>query len=185
MTIVDQIRDFVESECQKPTSKYGLEPFLGHFVPMTKLAVQLADELGGDKEVVEIAAWLHDIGSIVYGRKNHHLTGAKIAEEKLRQLNYSAAKIELVKNCILHHRGSEQNSPTTIEEQIIIEADAMSNFANITGIFKAALVYENLSQIEAKAAVRQKLQNKWQQLRFETSKKTIKPLFDAAMLLLS
>ena len=36
----------------------------------------------------------------------------------------------------------------------------MSNFENIAGIFKAAFVYENLTQGEAKDSVRKKLEDK-------------------------
>lgn len=184
MDIVDEVKAFVEEECKKPSSRYGYEPFLFHFIPMTEYAGKLADELGGDKEVVLIAAWLHDIGSIVHGRKDHHITGAKIAEEKLKELQYPAEKIELVKKCILNHRGSQQNGRDSIEEQIIAEADAISNFDNIAGIFKAAFLYEDQTQGEAKDSVRQKLERKWEQLHFENSKELIKPKFEAAMLLL-
>ena len=184
MDIVNEIKNFVENECKKPGSKYGYEPFPFHFVPMADHAEKLALELGGDKEVILIAAWLHDIGSIIHGREDHHITGAKIAEEKLKELQYPAEKIDLVKKCILNHRGSRQNERTGIEEQIIAEADAMSNFDNIAGIFKAALIYENKTQDEAKVSVRQKLERKWRQLHFENSKKIIKPKYEAAMLLL-
>ena len=128
--------------------------------------------------------WLHDIGSIIYGRDDHHITGAKIAEEKLKELQYPAEKIELVKKCILNHRGSQQNNRESIEEQIVAEADVMSNFDNIAGIFKATFVYENKNQGEAKGSVRRKLENKWKQLHFKNSRKIIKPKFEAAMLLL-
>jgi hypothetical protein len=39
------IKDYVESECKKPTSKYGYEPFPAHFVPMVKYAQILAQQL--------------------------------------------------------------------------------------------------------------------------------------------
>ena len=45
MDIVQKIRDFVEEECKKPTSKYGREPFEFHFVSVAKYAQELADEL--------------------------------------------------------------------------------------------------------------------------------------------
>ena len=61
----------------------------------------------------------------------------------------------------------------------------MSNFDNLSGIFKAAFVYENKSQDEARDSVRQKLERKWKQLHFEKSKSIIKPKFEAVMLLLS
>ena len=182
--IVKEIRNFVEAECKKPTSKYGYEPFSFHFAPTVAHAKKLANELGADKEVVIIAAWLHDIGSIVDGRKNHHIAGAKIAETKLRELGYPPKKIDLVKKCILNHRGSQKNNRETLEEKIIVEADTMSNFDNISGIFKAALVYEGLDQREAAMAVKRKLENKWNQLHFEQSKKLVKPKYEATMLLL-
>jgi len=184
MDLIQEVRAFVEEECKKSSSKYGYEPFPFHFVPVAEYAEKLADELGGDKESILIAAWLHDIGSIIHGRENHHITGAKIAEEKLKELQYPAEKIELVKKCILNHRGSQQNNRESIEEQIIAEADVMSAFNNIPGIFKAAFVYENKDQGEAKDSVRQKLENKWNQLHFEKSKQIIRSKFEAAMLLL-
>lgn len=184
MDIVRKVKNFVKSECKKPSSKYGYEPFPFHFVPMAKYAEKLADELGADKEVILIAAWLHDIGSIIHGREDHHLTGAKIAEEKLKELQYPASKIELVKKCILNHRGSQKGQGKTIEEQIIAEADVMSNFDNLPGVFKAAFIYENKTQGEAKDSVRQKLERKWRQLHFADSKKIIRPKYEAVMLLL-
>lgn len=184
MDVVLEIKKFVEDECKKPSSKYGYEPFSFHFVHVVKYAETLADELGGDKEVISIAAWLHDIGSIMRGREDHHITGAEIAEEKLKELDYPKEKIELVKKCILNHRGSLQNSRESIEEQIVAEADVMSNFENIAGIFKAAFVYEKLDQGEAKDSVRRKLEGKWSQLHFEESKRIIKLKFEAAMVLL-
>ncbi len=183
MNIVKKVKNFVEDECKKPTSKYGYEPFLFHFVPVANHAEKLADELGGDKELILIAAWLHDIGSIIIGRNDHHITGAKIAEEKLKEFGYPQKKIDLVKKCILNHRGSQQNNRESIEEQIIAEADTMSAFNNIPGIFKAAFIYEGETQGEARESVRKKLQNKWKQLHFKKSKEIVKPQYEAAMLL--
>ncbi|MHB8904101.1 MAG: HD domain-containing protein [Patescibacteria group bacterium] len=185
MDIVQEIKNFVEAECRKPSSKYGYEPFIFHFIPVVQYVERLADELGADKEVLLLAAWLHDIGSIIYGREDHHITGAKIAENKLKELNYPSEKIELVKLCILNHRGSKNNIRGSLEEQILAEADVLSNFDNIAGIFKAAFIYENKSQGEAKDSVRQKLTNKYNQLQFENSKKLIKPKYEAAMIMLS
>ncbi len=181
--IVEEIRKFVEEECKKPTSKYGYEPYEFHFIPTVNYAKKLAEELGGDLELVEIAAWLHDIGSIIYGREKHHITGAEIAEKKLKELNYPEEKIELVKKCILNHRGSIDNLRISVEEKIIAEADAMSNFEMIPGIFKAAFVYENKNQSEAKESVRKKLQNKWNQLS-DKGKELIKEKYESAMILL-
>ncbi len=184
MNIIKEVKKFVEKESRKPESKYGYEPFVFHFGPTAKYAEELAKKLGADKEVVVIAAWLHDIGSVMKGRKDHHLTGAKIAEAKLKELNYPLEKIELVKRCILNHRGSQKRKPGSLEEKIIADADALSNFDNIAGIFKAAFIYENLNQGQAKDSVRRKLKNKWEQLNFESSRDIIRPKYEAAMTIL-
>ncbi|MDD3283975.1 MAG: HD domain-containing protein [Patescibacteria group bacterium] len=183
MDIVKKVKQFVESECKKPTSKYGYEPFVYHFLPMLKYAKDLSEKYKADREIVLLSVWLHDIGSIICGRENHHITGSRIAEEKLKELDYSKERIKLIKNCILHHRGSRNEKMKTIEEKIVAEADAMSAFDNISGIFKAAFVYEKLDQGEAKRKVRKKFENKWKQLS-PIAKKIIKKKYDAIMYIL-
>jgi uncharacterized protein len=162
--IVEEVRKFVEEECNRPTSKYGHEPYENHFVWVVKYAKKLAKELNADEELIEIAAWLHDIGSILYGRDNHHITGADIAEKKLNELNYPLEKIKLVKKCILNHRGSREDKRESVEERIIAEADSLAQFDNLEGIFMAAFLYENKNQKEARKTTLKKINNEWNQL---------------------
>jgi uncharacterized protein len=185
MDIIEEVKKFVEEESNKPTSKYGPEPFTYHFTQVAKYSGQLADKLGADKEVVLISAWLHDIGSVIKGREDHHITGAEMAGEKLKELGYPTEKIELVKKCILNHRGSQDNNRETLEEKIVADADAMSNFDNIPGIFKAAFVYGGLEQGEGGKSVMHKLDNKWAKLHFEDSRNIIKPKYEAIKIILS
>jgi uncharacterized protein len=182
--IVHHIKEYVISECKKPSSKYGEGPFEFHFVPMAKHAKTIAKKLGADVEVVEIAAWLHDIGSIIHGRVDHHITSAKIAEEILKKNNYPIGKIKLVKKCILNHRGSVNNKKNSIEEKIIADADAVSNFDMPPGLFQAAYYYEKLDQGAGIKSVREKLQRKYKKLCFKESKELVREKYKAAMLLL-
>lgn len=184
MTIVEQIRQFVEAECKKKTSKYGHEPYLYHFLPTQAYAKQLAEEQGADVEVVEIAALLHDIGSIRYSRKDHDVTGAKIAKDKLRKLDYPNEKISKVVACILNHRSSRASNRVTLEEQIIADADGISNFNNVSGIFKAAFTYEKKDQKTAQADVRNKLIKTYDKLS-PRAKEIVKPKYEAAIVLFS
>jgi uncharacterized protein len=133
--------------------------------------------------VILIASWLHDIGSIIEGRKDHHLTGAKIARKKLIELGFSENKIQLVEKCILHHRGSRNDKRETLEEKIVAEADIISNFDNIVGIINTALVYENKTEKEAKQEVLDKLERKWNQLHFQESRELVKPKLEAVRIL--
>ena len=185
MKIIEEVRKFVEEESKKPNAKYGYEPYEFHLVPMRNYAVRLAEKLGADIEIVEIAAWLHDIGSIVSGRENHHITGAEIAERRLKEFRYPLEKIERVRSCILNHRGSVNNHRTTLEEQIISDADTISNFDNIEGLFRAAFVHERLTQGEARSSVREKLKRKFSQICLSESKELIKSKYEAVILLLT
>lgn len=183
-SITEEIRKFVEEECKKPSSKYGYDPYLFHFLPTLKYAKILAEQLHADVEIVEIAALLHDLGSIIHGREDHHITSSEIAEKKLRELSYPEEKIKKIKQCIISHRGSKKIIRETAEAQIIADADAMSAFDNIAGIFQAAFIYENKNQEESKKSVKQKLINSFDKLSPQ-AREIIKPKFDAAMLLLS
>ena len=183
--IIEKIKKFVEESCKNPSSHYGQEIFFCHFITMVAHAKNLARMKENiDMEIVELAAWLHDIGSITYGRKDHHITGAKLAEEKLKELNYPEEKIKIVSDCIYCHRGSQAIERKTPEAQIIADADTISAFDNLSGLFKAAVFHENLNQIQAKASVKQKLLNSWEKLS-PRAKDLIRPKYEAAMILLS
>lgn len=179
--VIEEVRKFVEQECKKPSSKYGYKPYSDHFVPMVEYARFLAGKLNADTEVVEIAAWLHDIGSIVHGREDHHITGTEIAERKLRELGYPEKKIAQVKHCILSHRGSKNIKRETVEAQIIADADAMDIFNDVKNRIKAATDYENKTLDEAKKSVRQKLINSFNKISSQ-AKEIAKPKFEAALL---
>jgi len=182
--LIERAGKFVENECKKPTSIYGYGPYIEHFVPMVKHSKFLARKLGGNIEIIVLAAWLHDIGSIIYGRKNHHITSAKVAKKFLAENGYNKEKIKPVLECIRHHRQSTNLKRETLEEKIIADADAICNFDMLPALFYAKLVVEKLTLIEAAKSIKQKLKNKWRRLHFKESKELIKPKYRAATLLL-
>lgn len=181
--IVEKVREFVKEECEKPNANYSAA-YRDHFIPVHNYAKQLAEKLGADIEIVEISAWLHDIGSIMNSRREHHISGAEIAEKKLEELNYPSEKIQKVKRCILNHRGSINKNKKTLEEKIIADADSLSHFDNLGGLFQAALVYEKLDMADSMKSVLLKLKHSYNKITFEESRELIKPKYDAAMLLL-
>lgn len=181
--IIEEIRKFVEEECRKPTNSYGYELHKNHIVLVENYAKKLAKKTGVDEEVIILAALLHDVGSAVSGREDHQITGVNIAEEKLKEFNYPKEKIEIIKKCILNHRGSINNYRESKEEQIIVDADSMVAFDSLSDLFGAAYICETKNKDEAKISVRNKLINKWNQLSPD-AKEIVKPKYDAAMFLL-
>lgn len=188
--VVEEVRKFVEEECEK--HKLGEEILENHFKPVVDYCVLISEGLvkeGNeiDLEVLEIAAWLHDIGSIIFGRENHHRTGAEVAEKELQKLNYPQEKIKKIKECILNHRGSkeDENKRDFIEARILVDADAITAFDNIEGHFLWVIEADGIKkQKEVKEKVKNKLKNKWNQLVLEKSKELVRKKYEAAMLLL-
>jgi uncharacterized protein len=183
-SLIEKARRFVENEIKKPASILPVDFYFDHLVPMQKHAKKLCRKLGGDFEIVLLAAWLHDIGSVIYGRKYHHISSAKVAKDFLEKENYDQTKTSKVLACIKHHRQSTNFKRETLEEKIIADADAICNFDMLPGLFYATLVIEKLTPVEAAKSVKKKLKNKWRRLHFKESKILIRPKYKAAMLLL-
>ena len=120
----EEIKQIVEKEC----ADLDYFDYKYHLLPVVEYAAKLAEICDVDKEVVELSAWLHDIGRIKFGARNHELTGAAEAERILKQFGYSDEIIEQVKHCILAHRGSGSIQPQTMEAKVVATADALAHF---------------------------------------------------------
>ncbi|MCX7711551.1 MAG: HD domain-containing protein, partial [Clostridia bacterium] len=75
--VTKRIRAYVEEECRKATS--GLDMlFEEHILVVANYAELLAERFNADKEVVELAAYLHDFSVIVDPEtaNEHHIAGA-------------------------------------------------------------------------------------------------------------
>lgn len=62
--IVDAIREYVAGECRSSRNAFGPAFFDEHLSVVVGYAKQLAEVLGTDLEIVELAGWLHDISAI-------------------------------------------------------------------------------------------------------------------------
>lgn len=128
--IILKVREFYEESFKNACPE--LQSFFRiHTKDVLENALILAKKRGADLEIIEISALLHDIASLQGLYEEHNVKGAEIAEKLLSDLKYPLDKIKRVKNIILNHRGSKPRNVTTIEEQILIDADAMSHFNEI------------------------------------------------------
>lgn len=142
MDIVEEIRKHVIKRYQERDDAEGMDMYETHVKYVVEYARTLAEKLGADVEVVEIAALLHDIARIDGLNENHHIEGAKYAEELLDGLGYDSDKISIIKNCIMSHRGSVDIPQKTIEAKCLASGDAMAHFRSIPDMFY--FVYKDL-----------------------------------------
>ena len=92
-----------------------------------------------DRKIVLISCWFHDIAhyyardgkEIFEIKKNHHIKGAKIAEDFLKSYKLNKEEILKIKNCVLRHRNKEPYVARSLEEKIVVVADTLSHFESI------------------------------------------------------
>ena len=111
---------------QKPLFNYRWE----HVTAVATLAVKLAKLTGADAEVVEAAAWLHDIRKGAGG--DHPKEGAKYARKLLPKTNFPSKKIEVVAQAIEDHMGLWRGKPfpkgplQNLESAVLWDADKLT-----------------------------------------------------------
>jgi uncharacterized protein len=96
-----------------------------HVNAVVTLAVRLAKLTGADEEIVEAAAWLHDIAK-EHGN-SHPQRGAKYARRFLPKTTFPAHKIEQVAQAIEQHMGLWLDQPLeSLEAQVLWDADKLA-----------------------------------------------------------
>ncbi len=107
---------------EKPPVNYRWE----HVQAVVKLGVALARLTGADEDVVEAAAWLHDIRK--KGKDdNHGIEGAKAARQILLATDFPKEKIEFVSDTINKHVGLYKDEIIEpLEAAVLWDADKLS-----------------------------------------------------------
>lgn len=177
--ITEAICNIVKQECLKESNPFGNQSWDYHALAVVKFALQLADKLGADKEIVEIAAWLHDYAAIIgMDFEQHHIYGATEAEKILKSFNYPQEKIEKVKKCILEHRGSIKTERKNLESICLSSADAMAHIDQIPSLFFLVYKIKEMSVEEGILWVSNKTERSWNKLCPE-AKEIIKDKYEA------
>lgn len=160
MDKIGKIRDLVHEEVKKSVDPAQWE---FHFLPVHNWSLLLAEKFNANKEVVELAAWLHDYTRVRDGLKDHQITGAIEAKRILTEMGYSDKMTEHVHDCIRTHQvRKNEDPPATIEAKIIATADSFAHYENIPWLIT---VHYRKHQDAKKAIewVLDKIENGWNQ----------------------
>lgn len=170
MDIINQIQEELIKRCKSYEEKTGYNYWEDHIKHVVKNAIELAKQYGANVEIVTLGALLHDIAAPAeYGSiEEHHIYGAKIADELLHKLNYPEEKIELVKQCIENHRSSRKAERNTVEEQCVADADAIEHFDAIPSLFSLAYKDRKMNIQAGANFVKEKLKRDYQKLSPKT-----------------
>lgn len=185
MSMLEEIKEDIKKRCESPNNFFGSGSY-EHIKSVAKNAVELAELYKADVEVCEIAGWLHDIASVTDYKlyEKHHIHGAAMAEAILKKYNYPENKIELVKLCILNHRGSVLKEKRTIEEICVADADAISHYDALPALFYLAFVQRKLNIDAGTEFVRNKLERSYNKMSkqskeyYKAKRDLIKTIFE-------
>jgi HD superfamily phosphodiesterase len=162
VNIIPKIRKIVKKESVRYISP---TIYRYHILPVVKFSKILAKKLKvKDPKVVEIAAWLHDIGSFEGDESSHHVSGQRHAETILTRLKYPKEKIEIVKRCIYSHRASQKINRLTLEEQCLACADALAHIDQPVSLLYHAFKGKKMNLPQGRKWVREKLKRSWDKL---------------------
>ena len=159
-----------EEETKGTKDEYNL--FREHVQYVYKYATMIAKEKDVDLEIVKLSALLHDIAMTdsSLDRSKHNEYGVLIAEELLLKENYPIEKIEKVKQCILNHSSKRKEYRTTLEEQILVDADGMSHFDCIDSLYSLARNVMGLKEEESLKFVKDKLTKDYNEISEDVKK---------------
>ena len=172
--------------------KYEEGDFKCHISAVVKNAMLLVDKLRADKDVVEMAAYLHDMARSLnredvkeFVKENtHHIDGAEQSKKFLKELDYDNEFIEKVAHCVLAHRGRAGPDPETLEAEIVACADAMAHFDTFLDLFNVFLKTTDSFE-DAVIRIEKKMQRNWDiKLTLPEAKEIVKDKYEAIMLLI-
>ena len=96
-----------------------------HVQAVVRLAIRLAELTGADQDVVEAAAWLHDVAKP--HSKNHGRDGAIAARRILTETDFPPHKVEAVADAVKKHVGLFTDKPVEpLEAAVLWDADKLS-----------------------------------------------------------
>lgn len=153
-----------------------------HILAVLKHSQTLGKMFKADREVLELAAILHDYAGIKDYKlySEHHIHSGEMAEKILRKYNYPEVKIKHIKECIFSHRGSVKMRRRTIEAKILASADAMSHITEIADMFHLTFKIYGYDTAEGAKWLKGKLQRSWNKT-MPSGKELIRADYEAAM----
>ena len=177
--IMDRSARF-EEQTKGTKDEYNI--YREHIQYVYKYVVMLSKDKNVDREVLELAALLHDISmtDMALDRSRHNEYGAEIAEQLLRENNYPEDKTQLVKRCILNHSKRRQQYRSTEEEQILVDADGLAHFDVVKTLYSLPSKVMGLSEEDSVRFVQDKLTGDYNELS-DNLKYLVKDKYDRIM----
>ena len=113
-------------ELSNLTFSYGAAWGLKHSERLLTLTALLGEGMEYDREVIKVAAYLHDWGAYpqwAVSGVEHHIRSRQVAESFLAEHGYPPDRTARVLECIEFHHGGPPNR--SVESRLFTDADAL------------------------------------------------------------
>ena len=138
-----------------------------HVRSVVTLANKLSHLTGADAEIVEAAAWLHDIRKA--DGEEHAQSGAAYATEFLAQTDFPPDKIPAVVQAIAEHKGLWRDQPlTNLESMVLWDADKLSKLGLTAVIHFTGMILAGDEQFTAAELLDDLASADWQRRAVES-----------------
>ncbi len=138
MSSIEDIKDFAIKCFSNTRGSHDWE----HTQRVYNLCMHIGRAEGADMEVLEIAAFLHDVGRPyeheTKGGVCHAEKGAHMAYELLAEYPISDEQRANIVHCIQTHRFRGNNRPETLEARVLFDADKLDAIGAV-GVARAYL----------------------------------------------
>ncbi len=140
------VRQAAQAAAAREAARAGDQTFnyrWEHVQAVVTTAQRLATLVGADEQVVEAAAWLHDVAKGVkddQGQDRHGHVGAERAETLLSHTDFPSAKIPAVADAIRKHVGLVNEAPVKpLEAAVLWDADKLTKLGALGIVHALAL----------------------------------------------
>ena len=139
---------------------HSAEYRFNHTRNVVELAGKIAEEEGGDPDVVRVAALFHDVAKLDADQDVHAEEGARIAREYLQSHgDFPESFVDQVCRCVKNHSYQGEVTDLSLETQCLIEGDVLDKVgANGTALMLLRMGYEARTHMDAAEMVERVLQ---------------------------
>jgi hypothetical protein len=176
MNQLDELLQESKKLAYSEAKKYSA-PILKHIDLATSKGILLAEELGADKEIVEIGTLLMDVKigeAVSLGKISEHVAMSYDFSKELLS-KYSEISEEEKKNieaCVLEHHGKEKFH--SIESEICCNADCY-RFCTAKGVSYVLRYFRDMEFEDLLTLISNKVEEKWNALSLDICKEELKP----------
>lgn len=140
-----------------------------HTLQVRELALSIQKKAGGDKDIIETAALLHDVGKAKLLAPGHEQISAKLAKEILKKIRFNENKIKKIVECIRYENFQ------LLETRILRSADSMSLI--IDGSGGREWYFEKILR-ENRDRIIKEIKKSYREIKFDFARKRVRRLYE-------